>query len=618
MSAVFLKLLRLCSYGLAACSLATVANPSAADADVGRYARLIDDIRDFDRYDNARMNDLIFAGLYSDNPRVVERTIAALHRESAYRRLRRNVDAPAEMQKQFGKLERDLVRMPGLRDFLLDYAKKDIAEHGWKALGDGDMDFHEKNIWKLVPDILVEHFPGDPEVRRLLRAGPADDPSDGDVRHYLVGYLNAGLFVDEEADALRVKLLADQNPLVAGSAARGLAMSASRKGLKAMAQALGRRDEALREIVAAMASYGARAAPHMASLRALGGRERETLSVLQPDVLRLMEQVDRLGAPVAAGAASPRGALPPDAGPLAIDIDGVVIVARRGRSGESRSAPLEVDSNGAPIAINWRGEKKPLSAALQLYDAYSSRSVLDAVFAGLHSDKDAVVERTVAIVGFYASVVARRDWPGYFPPYDERMRKLMDTRTRRLGEVPGLRGFLLSYAKRGMNPASCRARGERRDADMPPWMSSIVALAVYFPGNAEVRDMVLDMGQCLDDAGVDESVLPLLAVGRFRGEAVERRRLAGLTHRDPVRAGWAAQGLGWSLTDAGLTALAAQLSRQDEALADIVAAMACYGSRAAPHLPALRALAGRRGSLPDAAFERIASATAKIAQLAAP
>ena len=612
---MFLKRGLLCLYScaLAACSLAA-ASPSAEDvevaevAEVDRYERLIDDIRDFDRYDNAQMNDLIFAGLHSDNPRVVELTIAAMNLELINRNWRRDIDFINARQRQaLGKLERDLVRVPGLRDFLVDYAREGLAEHGWKAVDDLDF-FYDRNLWNLAFGLLVNYFPGDPEVRHLLRASFVDNPDAGDRQHYLMGYLNAGLFVDEETNDLRMKLLADANPSTAGSAARGLAMSASGAGLEAMADALWRRDAALPEIVAAMATYGARAAPHMASLRALDDHERESLSALRPnmDMTRMTEQVGRLGAAAAAGmerlpaspatgAAGPRSALP-------------------------AGVDLQVDTAGVPIVTrsDWRGEthRKPLDFALQLYDDYPQEAILDAVFDGLHSGDDVVVEQTVIAVGFYAHSVAQRDWPSYFPD-GERLRDAMDTRMRRLDEVPGLRGFLLSHAKNGMTPASCRARGARRDADMPSWMLSVVALAVYFPGNAEVRDVVLDMGRCLDDAGADESVLPLLSVGRFRGEAVERRRIAGLTHRDPVQAGWAAQGLGWSLTDEGLAALAAQLSRQDEALADIVAAMACYGSRAAPHLPALQAVAGRHGSLSDATFERIVSATAKIAQLAA-
>ena len=51
-------------------------------------------------------------------------------------------------------------------------------------------------------------------------------------------------------------------------------------------------------------------------------------------------------------------------------------------------------------------------------------------------------------------------------------------------------------------------------------------------------------------------------------------------------------------------------------LPEIVDAIACHGVRAAPHLPALRALVNRR-ELPDATFERVESATRKVAQIAA-
>ena len=262
---------------LAAWAAATFAAPPASDAEVERYERLIDDIRDFKRYDNAEMNDLIFAGLHSDNPRVVELTIAAMNRESSDRHLRRDVDVPSRFREELGKHERDLARVPGIKDFLIDYASDGLAQHGWKAIG--EFDFYEKNLWKLVPALLASYFPGDPDVRRLLRAGPADNPHGIDTQRYLMYLLNAGAFVDEEADELRVALLADEDPITVGSAAHGLALSGSKVGLEAMGRLLWRRDEALGEIVTAMAAYGARAAPHMAALRELGPEERKPLAL---------------------------------------------------------------------------------------------------------------------------------------------------------------------------------------------------------------------------------------------------------------------------------------------------------------------------------------------------
>ena len=142
----------------------------------------------------------------------------------------------------------------------------------------------------------------------------------------------------------------------------------------------------------------------------------------------------------------------------------------------------------------------------------------------------------------------------------------------------------------------------------------MATLAAYFPATAEARDLALEMGRCLE-AGADQSALPLLAAGRFRGEAADREAVAELGHADPKRAGLGARRRCWTLADEGFAGLAAALDRRDDGLADIVEGVACFGHRAVPHLPALRAL--RRGRLSEAAFARIESATAKVAKLAA-
>lgn len=561
----------------------------ASDAEVERYERLMDDILDFERYDNAEMNDLVFAGLHSDNPRVVELTIAAINHESRSRDLRRDVDVHANFRKGLGKRERDWVRVPGIKDFLIGYASDGLAHHGWKAVE--KMGFYERDLWRLAFPLLVDHFQGDPAVRRLLRTSFADRPDAADRQHYLMNLLNAGLYRDEEAEEVRLALLADPTTDWAGSAAHGLAMTSSEAGLEAMGRNLWRRGHALDEMATAMGSYGAKALPHMAALREVGPEERKSLAISYPRAVRVAEQVGRLADPPAPGAPSASAA----------DAD-----------------DLEVDPGNVPVVTNWRGEQMPLDHALQVYDEFSEPRILDATFAGLHSANPAVVEQTVIAIGFYANIVTQRNRPHFAPPERaEELIEVMDPRTRELAEVPGLRGFLLSYARRGLNPAACADLGAQRIAERPPWMYAVGTLAVYFPGNPEVRDLVLDMGQCLDDANVGQSILPLLAIGRFRGEAVERWRIAKLSQANPMKAGWAARGLGWSQTEEGLEALAKHLSRRDEALAEVVEAIACYGEHAAPHLPALRALATQTGGLPETARARIASATDKVAQLAA-
>lgn len=584
---------------LAAYAAGTAAVQPTSDPAVERYERLMDDILDFERYHNAEMNDLIFAGLHSDNPRVVELTIAAMNYESRSGDLRRDVDVHANFREGLGKRERDWARVPGVRDFLIEYASDGLAQHGWKAIG--EMDFYERNLWRLAFRLVASHFPGDPAVRRLLRTSFADDPDAADRQYHLMNLLNRGLYMDEEADQVRLAVLADATTDWAGSAARGLAMTGSEAGLEAMGRNLWRRGRALGEIATAMGSYGAKALPHMAALRELGPEERKSLATSHSPALRVAEQVARLADPPVPN--HQIQAVPQAPGALSASV---------------ADAGVEVDPRKVPVVTNWRGEKMPLDHALQVYEAFPEPRILDATFAGLHSADPAVVEQTVIAIGFYANIVTQRNRPHFAPPERaEELIDIMDPRTRRLDKVPGLRGFLLSYARRGLSPAACGDLGAQRIAERPPWMFAAGTLAVYFPGNPEVRDLVLDMGQCLDDADVGQSILPLLAIGRFRGEAVERWRIAKLSQANPVKAGWAARGLGWSQTEEGLEALAEHLSRRDEALAEVVDAIACYGGRAAPHLPALRALSTQATNLPEAAHARIASATDKVAKLAA-
>ena len=571
-----------------------------------RYASIEIDIRDFERFNNAQMNDLIFAGLHSRNPEVVDRVVAAVNLEASYRD-HRGGDYTARFREVMAKRERDLVRVPGIRDFLMDYARDGLAKHGWTPVAELTFEYLDSNHWEQAFGTLATYFPGDPQVRQLLRETYGSREDAANRQYGLIIMLNKGSFLDAEADAVRAEQLGNPDPAWAGAAARGLAMSGTEAGLAAMADAVLRRQDGLDEIVTAMGMYGAAAAPHLAAL--LDARaDAEPPFGLDPAVARLAEQVSRLGAPVS------DGGLPHAPGARA----GGASAALREPAARQAEA-LELDNQSVPVVTNWQGRKEPLDFALQLHDAFTESQVLDTVFAGLTSADAEVVERTIFTVGFYANVIAQRDWPAYAPARGEHLRKIMDTRTRRLEKVPGLKGFLLAHARAGMSPASCRERAERRSPEWPSWMLSIAALAVYFPGNAEVRDLILDMGRCLEAAEAGQSILPLLAVGRFRGEAVEDWRIAKLTHPDPIKAGWAAQGLCWTLTDTGLAALAERLAHADkagvadEALAEVVDAIACHGVRAGPHLPALRSLADR--ALPEETLARIASATAKVATL---
>ena len=121
------------SFVLAAWALAVNADPPSAgevhDEEVERYARLVVDIRDFDRFSNAEINDRIFAGLHSRNPKVVDLAVAAVNLEARYR-YHRGGEYTAGFREMVRKRERDIARIPGIRDFLMDYARAGLAKHG--------------------------------------------------------------------------------------------------------------------------------------------------------------------------------------------------------------------------------------------------------------------------------------------------------------------------------------------------------------------------------------------------------------------------------------------------------------------------------------------------------
>ena len=423
---MFLKrrLLYFASCGLAVGALAAIAGPSATpDDEVERYTHLIDDIHDFERFSNVRINDLIFAGLHSDNPKVVDLTIAAMHRELQDRSQNRygyfvncRNKVPCRLVRKRG---RDIVRVPGIRDFLIDYVRDEFEQMAVSPL-----DSYQRNdrnfVFKMF-SMLTTYFPGDSKVRRLLRDTLADHT---DADHYIqMTFLNEGLFVDEEADDLRLTLLTDSDPVTAGAAARGLAMSHSDEGLRAMAQALRRWDEALPEIAAAMATYGAPAAPYLVSLLGPDTGVGELPSHLRESLAHIVAQVGRLAdADAVHMAGAPQPTTPNDAG------------------GPGAGGALEVSADimhlrreHMPIVTGWwNGEKKmSLDFALQFHNEFPERRVLDAVFDGLRSDAAAVVERTLLAVGSYADLIAQRDWPDYADPaHGGKLRERMDARTR--------------------------------------------------------------------------------------------------------------------------------------------------------------------------------------------
>ena len=558
----------------------------AVDPLVERYTQL--DIRDFEKYTDAEINDAIFAGIHSENPKIVELTVGALAADATFRDLRGGLRGRSKAHAATKEL--DLRAVPGLRDFLVAYARSGFAEHGRE--GPDELDFGAlfgEHVWRFVFLILVGLYPQDPDVYALL------DESYND-QNLPINLLNTGLFFHEAADERRIAALSAGEG-VAAEAAEGLAMSGSGRGLEALRRSLWRRDFALPAIAEALVVLDP---SEVAGLRGLDADDSGLASDLRYSLEGVIARAElALGGPI-----SGRGGLTRPSVPLA-----------RG-SGTAPRQVVATEADGVPLVANSQLAEAPLDQALQLYDRYFDSHVNAAVAAGIGSGEARVVEQTVLTLGSYSMMVALRDWPVFGLERGEAVRKVADPRIRRLNRVPGLRAFLIDYAKAGMDDDACRAVGALGPRQpRPAWMQALTPLAVFFPGHAQVERLLLRFGECLERAGVEQSILPLLGIGMFRSDAVVRWHIDKLPHPHPTKARWAARGLARFLTDRGLAALVANLSRRDEALADVVEAVAAHGFRATPHLPKLAALEGRLAALPPQARARIASATAKIATL---
>ena len=536
---------------------ATVSDAPAVDPLVERYTQL--DIRDFEKYTDAEINDAVFAGIHSDNPKIVELTVGALTANAFVRQWRRTIKGGDKKAHAAASKERDLRAVPGLRDFLLAYARSGWAEHGWGGSDELDfVDMFGEQVWRFVFLILVELYPQDPDVYALL------DESYND-QNVPINLLNTGLFFHEAADESRIAALSASEG-VAAEAAEGLAMSGSGRGLEALRRSLWRRDFALPAIAEALVVLDP---SEVAGLRGLdaddSGLARELRDRFEKRVVAQAE--------LAAGATAGRGELVPPGG-----------APHAGGSGLAPRQAVRTDADGVPLAANGALMEAPLDHALQLYDRYFDSHVNAAVAAGIGSGDARVVEQTVLTLGSYSMMVALRDWPVFGLERGEAVRKVADPRIRRLNRVPGLRAFLIDYAKAGMDDDACRAVGALGPRQpRPAWMQALTPLAVFFPGHAQVERLLLRFGECLERAGVGQSILPLLGIGMFRSDAVVRWHIDKLPQPHPTKARWAARGLARFLTDRGLAALVANLSRRDEALADVVEAVAAHGFRhAAP------------------------------------
>ena len=126
----------------------------AADPLVERYTQLAKHFRDFENHTDAEINDAVFAGIHSENPKIVELTVGALAADATFRDLRGGLRGRGKAHA--ATKERDLRAVPGLRDFLVAYARSGFAEHGRE--GPDELDFGAlfgEHVWRFVFLILA-------------------------------------------------------------------------------------------------------------------------------------------------------------------------------------------------------------------------------------------------------------------------------------------------------------------------------------------------------------------------------------------------------------------------------------------------------------------------------
>ena len=447
---------------------------------------------------------------------------------------------------------RDFATVPGLRDFLLDYVRQGVAKDGWQSaiVGVGQ-NATERPDWTTAPGTLLTYFPADPEVEKLLlefyRALRQENPDDASHALHL---LNIGRFASAELEATRIEALEHPAAWVARHAAAGLGTSLTDEGQAALGAGLGQRDEALGEIVLAVLAHGARAKPYLPALRQLRALEEELAPFLTPlpihpdGVFHSLDRVERL---------ANRDAFP---GPGYLD---------------------RVHLLDELIADQAR---------------YSDKQVNDIVFEGIHSGDPDAIAHTVEAIGRATVANGLRDWLSAHagrrvaPPGNA-----LDEQTRSFHKVLGLRDFLLAYVRDGLAEDSVAAFAARTPEARAPaaWTFGYHALAVLFPGDREVRRMLVRLHDEFQRAGRSvDGPLRMLNAGRFHGGDVDALRIAALEGADPLAVQAAARGLAMTLTDAGLRTLAGALDRPDAALADIAEAIGRFGTRALPHRGRLR------------------------------
>ena len=195
-----------------------------------RYLKFaVEGISDVQSVSNVEVWRTLRTGVESDDRRIVDLTLLALNSLTML-----YVPEIRAIQANPWNSDREINRVPGLKRFLMNHWRAHAAGRAheapmtdiqrpewfgpWPSEWPSDDPTTEEakdrvwetfvhgTQWRLIPNVLATHWPGDPDVASLIweaRDHHLQTVSNADPVAYAVGLLNMGKFDTPEANALR-------------------------------------------------------------------------------------------------------------------------------------------------------------------------------------------------------------------------------------------------------------------------------------------------------------------------------------------------------------------------------------------------------------------------------
>lgn len=233
-------------------------------------------------FSNASVNRMVFAGINSKNPEIVELTVKSIGSLAAM------IEVASWEERIVPPVTRRIQDVPGLKKFLIKYWTDGRSRDGFPPPRTDDG--ISLPSWTLALRVLAVYYPGDPEVHDFIWETSGDNPL------ALLRNLNIGAFRTPEADQLRFANLdaPAEEFYLARHAAKGLAMSQPSGSLEALMEQLDRRDNALPDIVEAIVAHGSSATPYLNSLESRLSGDGRFRGIRESGVSRIHNALDQL------------------------------------------------------------------------------------------------------------------------------------------------------------------------------------------------------------------------------------------------------------------------------------------------------------------------------------